>query len=80
MVVLGRDEEIEKVIPIHVGTIDCSCLRGRYPKSEKCSINSFSRAFRCNTVEHSMIYDTLQGSEIFVFHGGHEIFFFKTCV
>ena len=27
----------------------------------------------------SKAYDTLQGSKIFVFHGGHEIFFSKTC-
>ena len=38
-----------------MGTIDCCRLRGCYPKSEKCSINSFQRSFRCNIHYLSMI-------------------------
>ena len=46
----------KKEIPMHIGTIDCCCLQGRYPKSEWCSINSFSSVLRCNKENVSMIY------------------------
>ena len=54
--VLGLDNETEREIHIHAGTTDCCRLRGYNPKSEKCTINSFSRAFRCNKNNVSIIY------------------------
>ena len=56
MGVSGCDREKEKEIPICIGTIDYCRRRGCYPKREKCGINSFSRAFRCNIDDLSMIY------------------------
>jgi len=55
--VLGLDNETEREIHIHAGTTDCCRLRGYNPKSEKCTINSFSRAFRCNKNNVSIIYN-----------------------
>ena len=46
--ILGWGREKEKEIPVCVGTIDCYHPQGRYPKSEKCSINSFQKSFRSN--------------------------------
>ena len=48
-------KKINREISLCNVTIDCYPLWGRYPKWTKCSINSFSRSFRCSTVEHSMI-------------------------
>ena len=53
--ILGCGIEKENEIPIYIGTIDCCHLQGRYPKSKKCSINSFQRSFRCNIHNFSMI-------------------------
>ena len=53
--ILGCGREKEDKIPIYIGTIDCCHLQGRYPKSKKCSINSFQRSFRCNIHNFSMI-------------------------
>ena len=48
--------KINREVSICIGTITCCLLRGHYPKREKCGINSFSRAFRCNIDDLSMIY------------------------
>ena len=49
-------KKINREVHICVGTITCCLLRGLYPNREKCGINSFSRAFRCNIDDLSMIY------------------------
>jgi len=46
----------EKEIPICTGIIVYCPLSLRYPKVEKCSMNSLSRAFRYNIDDLSMIY------------------------